>query len=448
MRHRRADEKGGNRSSSYSWPGYYRCDDLVPPRCDADLTVTTGHVETLRGWRVQYWRYTPSSIVRHHHESKFPVIVLNGGPGLPHNYVLPARSLACDGREVVFYDQAGTGASSQPPENDDDDGSANYPELFHIEYYAELELPALIDKLGFEKFHLFGTSWGTQIILQYAVSSNLRHHRYQHQREAGLQSLILNAPIADNRKFVQYQWDPVDGSLGTLPLYLQERLRALNRTQDFGSDEFQALNNVIMGQFNARLGMLVDCWMDTEKAGISNLDLDQMTGPTDFFLTGSAAATLTNWSVLDRLHTLSSTLPVQLNYGAYDMVRPRLVAETAAQLQVVECNRLARAGHALLLDAPTEVYPKIRDFLRRVEEPLSFRADPDAVCPVLHDNNQQEQYFVKMNDASRHHSGVLVLVALVCLVGVSFGLGFWVGAKRNKRITRGYEMVGESVLVE
>jgi len=262
----------------------------------------------------------------------------------------------------------------------------------------------------------------------------------------------LNAPIADNRKFVQYQWDPVDGSLGTLPLYLQERLRALNQTQDFGSDEFQALNNVIMGHFNARLGMLVDCWMDTEQAGISTMDLDQMTGPTDFFLPGSAAAaTLTDWSVLDRLHTLSSTLPVQLNYGAYDMVRPRLVAETVAELPVVECNRLARAGHALLLDAPTEVYPKIRDFLRRVEEPLSlFRVDPDAVCPVLHDdNNQQDQYSVMMHDASRHpHNGILVAMVALVLMVVSFSLGFWIGSKRNKGNARGYEMVGESVLVE
>ena len=140
-----------------------RCDDLLPPKCDDDLSVSTGHVEPLPGLRVKYWRYTPSYLKK----GAYPILVINGGPGLPHNYAKPTRSLACDGREVAMYDQAGTGASWLP-----DGGS--YPEIFDIRYYAQTELPALIEELGWTKFHIVASSWGTQIAFQFATHHFLR----------------------------------------------------------------------------------------------------------------------------------------------------------------------------------------------------------------------------------------------------------------------------------
>jgi pimeloyl-ACP methyl ester carboxylesterase len=306
-------------SSSSSWKGFYKCDDLVPPVCDDNLVVTTGSVETLRGLRVHYWRYTytpsipPSSSTKNETPSstntmdnikedskKYPILVINGGPGLPHNYVKPTRNLACDWREVVMYDQLGSGASQIPIKRHQRDTAAElFPELFIIEYYAEIELPALIEALGWTKYHILGSSWGTQIAFQFAVaSSSLDTNRSNNKSSSKLQSLILNAPIADNQKFIDYQWDPVDGSVGTLPIYIQERLQHFNDTRDFGNDEFQfLLQNLVMRNFNARLGVLVDCWTETEEAGISTLDLDLMTGATDIFHP-NANVTLRGWSVL------------------------------------------------------------------------------------------------------------------------------------------------------
>jgi len=344
------------------WPGFYSCDDLVPPLCDPELVVTTGLVETLPGLGIAYWRYTPSTVEKE--DLSPPVIVIQGGPGLAHNYVKPLRSLACGGdidddgnrqglyREVIFYDQAGTGASrKQRPDYPD--------EIFHIEYYAETELPALIQYLELDKFHVLGTSWGTQIAFQFAVS-HVKH------KNNGLQSLVLNAPIADNHLFVKYQWDLVDGSLGKLPLYLQKRLRSLGKTQNFDAPEYRHIYNNIMSSFNARLGVLVDCWMETADAGFFNgKDMDRLAGPSDFF--DDFNSTLGNWTVLPTLEKdedIAKTFPpVQLNYGEYDFVHPRLVAVTAGAIGYtnVECNRVPRAGHSLLLDSPEFVYPKIRD---------------------------------------------------------------------------------------
>jgi pimeloyl-ACP methyl ester carboxylesterase len=38
---------------------------------------------------------------------KLPLLVLHGGPGLPHDYLSDLAELAEAGRAVVFYDQLG-----------------------------------------------------------------------------------------------------------------------------------------------------------------------------------------------------------------------------------------------------------------------------------------------------------------------------------------------------
>ncbi len=44
--------------------------------------------------------------------SEPPLVVLHGGPGIPHEYLDPLAGLAHDGRAVVFYDQLGCGDST------------------------------------------------------------------------------------------------------------------------------------------------------------------------------------------------------------------------------------------------------------------------------------------------------------------------------------------------
>jgi len=432
-----------NKKKVEKWPGYYRCDDLYPPLCDDDLTITRGRVETLAGVFISYWRYTPSKLI----STKFPIVVINGGPGLPHNYVKPSRSLACDGREVVMYDQASTGESQLPPI--DDEGKTVYevyPELFTIKYYAEIELPKLLFELGWRDYHVLGTSWGTQVAFQFAVSrttpkNNIIAGNGIHNK-VGLKSLILCAPIADNHKFVEYQWDPVDGSLVTLPIYIQERLNHFNRTRDFHHEEFEVLENVANSNFNARLGVAVDCWLETEEAGISTLDLDRMMGRTDFFYP-NANVTPKNWTVLPQLQKFSNTIPIQLNYGKYDMVRPPLIADTANAIggSMVECHLYRRAAHAMMLDEPHGVYQNIMDFLIRVEDTTTL-FHSNGTCPgIITGSPPPTSNNMVGHVAMDHHLFLMVLFFLGSLV-FAFKLGMWAGTRKNVE-RKGYEMVGE-----
>jgi pimeloyl-ACP methyl ester carboxylesterase len=470
----------------YDWPGYYLCDDLVPPLCDGDLELTTGTVMTgVRDVQIQYFKYSNKKKAS---QPKLPVFVVNGGPGLPHNVEKPTRSLACEGNDVIMYDQAGTGASNTFLQvNVSTNGNTStvyksimkdYPELMELSYYAEKELPALIEALGYENYHVMGDSWGTQIAFHYAaiyLPNKTSHHRSKRGHRSGLQSLILNAPISDNRKFIEYQWNSVEGSIGgSLPLFLQQRLLALNETQNFTAPEYFALSDVVTHSFVARLQMPVDCWIETVNAGI-NGETAQLAGVSDIFLTSSGH--INHWTVLPYLNAEAdiARLPIQLNYGAADMVRPRLIADTTANLEAVECNVMARAGHSVLLDAPAEVYPKIRHFLERVQEFYDsggtgrFANDPDAKCPT-HDELDLFWYGDKksippgshyhhdddVHRSRRHHFGndgdrsilhmpagnLAILLAIV--VTVSVGLGILIGNKCHSRSSfkKGYEMIG------
>ena len=80
----------------------YTCDSLLGASlCPLEVEHSTVEV---RGEELHYWVYQPANFTQ---TSLLPVLLINGGPGYPHNYLLPMKVLACTGRQVVFYDQVG-----------------------------------------------------------------------------------------------------------------------------------------------------------------------------------------------------------------------------------------------------------------------------------------------------------------------------------------------------
>lgn len=94
--------------------------------------------------------------------SATPVIVANGGPGLSHVYMLQndvwTRRVALH-RQVVFYDQRGTGKSTRVAADVSFGMDAQV---------ADLE--AVRAKFGFEKFNLVGDSYGGLLAMAYAAA--------------------------------------------------------------------------------------------------------------------------------------------------------------------------------------------------------------------------------------------------------------------------------------
>lgn len=77
-----------------------------------------------------------------------PLIVLHGGPGGVHDYLLSLTDLARDDRAVVHYDQIGNGRSTHFPDRGAD--------FWTVELFVR-ELHNLVDALGIgDRHHALG----------------------------------------------------------------------------------------------------------------------------------------------------------------------------------------------------------------------------------------------------------------------------------------------------
>jgi len=89
-----------------------------------------------------------------------PMIMVNGGPGFDHNYVLcsEAWDVLAKRRRVVFYDQRGNGRS----------GALSKDQTCTVaDQVADLE--ALRAELKADKIDLLGHSWGGYLVMAYAA---------------------------------------------------------------------------------------------------------------------------------------------------------------------------------------------------------------------------------------------------------------------------------------
>ena len=193
----------------------YTCDQLTPDLCT--LNVRNGTL-LIRGLHLRYWIFD----LPHHAATRGdlrrplrPILMVHGGPGWSHHYMLPLKQQSCRGRKVIFYDQVGSGLSERPAS-----ASNTAPWLLTLQYYVT-ELQAVADALlPNQSFHLLGSSWGTVVAQEYAL---------QMPPPTQLASLTLSGPLSDGQLYIRSQWDAAEGNLGSLPRFTQERIRWLGR---------------------------------------------------------------------------------------------------------------------------------------------------------------------------------------------------------------------------
>jgi len=85
------------------------------------------------------------------------VVVLHGGPGAHHDYLLPQYDRLADGRVLFYYDQRGGGQSPVPRETP----------VGWREHVSDLE--AIRATLGLERLTLCGYSWGGLLAILYLL---------------------------------------------------------------------------------------------------------------------------------------------------------------------------------------------------------------------------------------------------------------------------------------
>jgi proline-specific peptidase len=150
-----------------------------------------------------------------------PLIVVHGGPGACHDYLLPLADLATK-KTVIFYDQIGNGKSTHLPEKAGDEAFWTV-ELFHS------ELDNLITHLDLHNrpIDIYGHSWGGMLATVWAASP---------ASSANLRRLVISNSLASMNL-----WRVGITKLRKrLPQGVQDVLDHAEESKDFESPEYEA----------------------------------------------------------------------------------------------------------------------------------------------------------------------------------------------------------------
>jgi proline iminopeptidase len=217
-----------------------------------------------------------------------PLLLLHGGPGAGHDYLLPMAALAQE-RPVIFYDQLGCGRSDAP--------ETDAP--YHLPRFVA-EVDAVRRALGLDRIILFGNSWGTMLAIEYLLTGHGR----------GVEKLILSGALASVPQTIAGQQRLLDA----LPNGAGARLRALDAADQRQTPEYQKLVTMFYERHVCRRVP----WPPEFVAAGTNLEKSPayriMNGPNEFTITGN----IKHW---DRRSDLGRiTLPTLLTTGEYDEV--------------------------------------------------------------------------------------------------------------------------------
>jgi len=256
---------------------------------------------------------------------------LNGGPGLPCDYVRDSHSVMADhGYRVVIHDQLGTGRSDKPKDKS----------LWNIKRYVE-EVEAVRKALKLGRVHLLGQSWGTWLGFEYLLTY-----------PRGAKTYICADGTGDVALHLQ-DLARLRAALGPETVAMMARHEADGTIEH---PEYQGAMNILNYRHVCRL----DEWpaaMQRSMAGI-NMDIyGTMWGPNEFTCTGN----LLGWDRLADLHRIEQ--PCLVLCGLYDELTPDSAARVHRRLRDSRIKVFKNSSHTPFFEEPDEYFSTLKSFL-------------------------------------------------------------------------------------
>lgn len=163
-----------------------------------------------------------------------PLVVVHGGPGISHDYMIPLVDLASfqPPIPVVLYDQTGSARSTHPDLLEKDSS------FWTIELFVA-ELEKLLAHLSISSYDLFGHSWGATLISEFAIRS----------QPEGLNRLILSSSLAS----AKLRNDSISRLRKTLPVDIQAALHSNEVSKTTYAPEYKRAMRVFHENFGCRI---------------------------------------------------------------------------------------------------------------------------------------------------------------------------------------------------
>ena len=257
------------------------------------------------------------------------LLVLHGGPGAHHDYLLPQMLALADDRELVFYDQRGGGRSKT-------DDRAPITWRTHVD-----DLDQVVSELELVNPTLVGYSWGGLLAMLYAIESAAGRTQSRPRR------LVLIDPAPVTRRFRETFESDFSRRQSSLEVTrLREELSVSGlREKDADAYRHRTFELSVAGYF-----------ADPRAAR----DL------TPFRVTGRVQASvwqslgdydLTTPGLLD-----SVSVPTLIVHGRQDPI-PLASSEAAAKAMHARLVVLDGSGHVPYVEQPQPLFDAIRAFL-------------------------------------------------------------------------------------
>jgi L-proline amide hydrolase len=264
-----------------------------------------------------------------------PLVVLHGGPGATHDYLLANARLAERGRPVVHYDQLGSGNSTHLPHRGRD--------FWTVELFLE-ELDNLLGALGIAgRYHLLGQSWGGMLAAEHAV-----------RRPDGLRSLV----IANSPASIELWLAAANRLRRALPPEVQE---VLDRHEAAGTTDTAEYQRAMLVFYDQHVCRVVPNPPEVART-FARIDEDPtvyltMNGPSEFHVIG----TIRDWTIVDRLHRIA--VPTLVVSGRYDEATPETVQPFAERIPTVRWELFEASSHMPHVEEPERYLEVVGAFL-------------------------------------------------------------------------------------
>ncbi|MCA1916527.1 proline iminopeptidase-family hydrolase [Methanospirillum hungatei] len=266
--------------------------------------------------------------------SGIPLLILHGGPGVPHDYLTPLVALS-DDRPVILYDQLGCGNSDKSEDIS----------LYTLDYFTQ-ELEAVRWGLDLKEVHILGQSWGTMLAVQYILTKNPQ----------GVHSLILSSPCLSASRW----HDDQRRYINELPADIREIILKSEIEGTCDSPEYQEAMMVFYRNHVCRMDPWPEC-LEKSMEKMAFQVYEHMWGPSEYTITG----TLKNYEHAHNLQNI--TIPTLFTCGRYDEASPESTRYYQSMLPGSRIVIFEDASHSHHLEQETAYLNTVREFLASVE---------------------------------------------------------------------------------
>jgi proline iminopeptidase len=257
------------------------------------------------------------------------LLVLHGGPGAHHDYLLPQMLQLADSYESVFYDQRGGGRSKT-------DDRTPITWRTHVE-----DLDRVIGELRLDPVTIVGYSWGGLLAVLYSIEAAAGRTRHRPVRLV----LIDPAPVTRayredfEREFLRRQSEAAVGKLRA------DLASSGLRERDPDAYRQRAFELSVAGYF-------------ADPAATHDLTPFRVTGRVQ----QSVWESLGDYNLLAPGQLDSIVVPTLIVHGRQDPI-PLASSEAAANAMGAKLVVIENAGHVPYVEQPQALFTTVRDFL-------------------------------------------------------------------------------------